>query len=431
MEKDMPFIGCIADDFTGATDLATNLVSQGLRTVVVFGHQAVTDEIREADAVVVALKSRTAPVHEAVGSSLQALDFLEELGVEKIYVKYCSTFDSTAKGNIGPIIDAVLEQLDQDTTIVVPSFPAGGRTVRDGHLFVGDVPLHESSMRHHPLTPMLESSVGRLLEPQTANSVTHIPLATVRKGAETLACAIADSRLQDRSKPATLIVIDAVDDADLRIIASASAGLKVITGGSGLALGLVHPNSGQDPDVARALRPADGFRAVLSGSASAATRGQVTHGRVSLPSVKLNLTDLRERFEQTTSDIATWANNSWAEDPLRPVLIYSVDSLEDVHPEDPASTARPANEVVEEALAEIARKLVALGARQLIIAGGETSGRIVSALQVPSLVIGPAIAAGVAWGAGTTPAGADLRLALKSGNFAGEAMFTAAWENLS
>jgi uncharacterized protein YgbK (DUF1537 family) len=431
MEKEMPFIGCIADDFTGATDLATNLVSQGLRTVVVFGHQAATADIRDADAVVVALKSRTAPVEEAVGSSLQALDFLETLGVEKIYVKYCSTFDSTAKGNIGPIIDAVLGRLDQDTTIVVPSFPAAGRTVRDGRLFVGDVPLHESSMRHHPLTPMLESRVELLLQPQTANSVAHVPLDTVREGAGALARAIADSRLQHRRKPATLVVIDAVDDADLRTIASASADLKVITGGSGLALGLVHPNSGQDPDVARALPPVKGFRAVLSGSASAATRAQVSHGRTSLPSVKLNLTDLRERFEQTTSDIAAWAKNQWADDPLRPVLVYSVDSLEDLHPEDPIATERPANEVVEEALADIARKLVGQGARQLIIAGGETSGRIVSALQVPSLTIGPAIAAGVAWGAGTTPDGTDLRLALKSGNFAGEDMFTSAWENLS
>ena len=427
----MPFIGCIADDFTGATDLATNLVSQGLRTVVVFGHQAVTEEIRDADAVVVALKSRTAPVDEAVGSSLHALDFLENLGVDKIYVKYCSTFDSTAKGNIGPIIDAVLEQLDQDTTIVVPSFPAGGRTVRDGDLFVGDVPLHESSMRHHPLTPMLESNVERLLQPQSANSVAHIPLHTVRKGSESLARAIADSRSDHRCKPATLVVIDAVDDADLRIIASASAGLKVITGGSGLALGLVHPQSGQDPDVARALPPLDGFRAVLSGSASAATRGQVNHGRASLPHVKLNLPDLRERFEQATSDVAAWARARWAEDPLRPVLIYSVDSLEDLHPGDPASTGRPANEVVEQALAEIACKLVEHGARQLIVAGGETSGRIVGALGVPSLTIGPAIAAGVAWGAGATADGTDLRLALKSGNFAGEDMFSSAWENLS
>jgi uncharacterized protein YgbK (DUF1537 family) len=427
----MPFIGCIADDFTGATDLATNLVSQGLRTVVVFGHQPATEEIRGADAVVVALKSRTAPVDEAVSSSLRALAFLENLGVEKIYVKYCSTFDSTAKGNIGPIIDAVLEQLNLDTTIVVPSFPAGGRTVRDGHLFVGDVALHESSMRHHPLTPMLESSVELLLQPQTTNAVAHISLHTVREGAETLSRAIADARLEQRGKPATLIVIDAVDDADLRIIALASAGLKVITGGSGLALGLVHPDVGQDPDVARSLPPAHGFRAVLSGSASAATRAQVAHGRSNLPSMKLNLPDLRERFEQTTSNIAAWARSNWADDPLRPILIYSVDSLEDIHPEDPLSGEVPANEVVEQALAEIARKLVDHGARQLIIAGGETSGRIVSALHVPSLTIGPAIAAGVAWGAGTTADGTGLLLALKSGNFAGEDMFTSGWENLS
>jgi uncharacterized protein YgbK (DUF1537 family) len=427
----MALIGCIADDFTGATDLATNLVSQGLRTVVVFGHQPVTDEITEADAVVVALKSRTAPVDEAVGSSLQALDFLESIGAQKIYVKYCSTFDSTAQGNIGPIVDAVLDKLGEDRTIVVPSFPAGGRTVRDGHLYVDDVPLHESSMRHHPLTPMMDSSVERLLRPQSTNSVAHIPLDTVRCGAEDLAGALKAAAANHCGKPATLIVIDAVDDADLRTIGEASADLKVITGGSGLALGLVRPNAAQDPDAARVLPAAAGFRAVLSGSASAATRAQVAHGRENLPWTKLSLPELRAQFEQTTTDIAAWARRHWADDPLRPVLVYAVDSLEDLNADDDGSTNRPVSEVVEGALAEIARKLVELGARQLIIAGGETSGRVVGALQIPSLTIGPAIAAGVAWGAGTTPDGTELLLALKSGNFAGPDMFTTGWDKLS
>ncbi|SDL97809.1 Uncharacterized conserved protein YgbK, DUF1537 family [Arthrobacter sp. ov407] len=426
----MPLLGCIADDFTGATDLATNLVSRGLRTMVVFGHQAATEEMRDADAVVVALKTRTAPVEAATSSSLKALDFLEELGAEKIYVKYCSTFDSTAEGNIGPVIDAVLAQLEEDTTVVVPSFPAGGRTVRDGKLYVDGQLLHESSMRHHPLTPMLDSSVERLLRPQSSNTVAHVPLDQVRRGADDLARTIKATRMKETDKAATLVVIDAVDESDLQIIAAATAGLKVITGGSGLALGL---SNGEDTPASaevRALPSADGFRAVLSGSASATTRAQVAHGRAKLPSLKLDLSELRERFEETTSQIAAWASGKWAEDPIRPILIYSVDSLEDIHSSDTSPDEQPASEVVEGALAEIARKLVQLGARQLIIAGGETSGQVVTTLQIPSLTIGPAIAAGVAWGAGATADETGLLLALKSGNFAEEDMFTAAWEKL-
>lgn len=427
----MPLLGCIADDFTGATDLATNLVSRGLRTVVVFGHQAATEEMRNADAVVVALKTRTAPVEAATGSSLKALDFLEELGAGKIYVKYCSTFDSTAEGNIGPVIDAVLRQLDEDTTIVVPSFPAGGRTVRDGMLYVDGQLLEESSMRHHPLTPMLDSSVERLLRPQSSNAVAHVSLEQVRRGAAELTHTIRAARMNETDKPATLVVIDAVDESDLQIIAAATADLLVITGGSGLALGLASSNNTEASADVRALPAVDGFRAVLSGSASATTRAQVAHGRANLPSLKLDLAQLRERFEDTTANIASWASGKWAEDPIRPVLIYSVDSLADIRPSGTGADEQPASEVVEAALAEIARKLVQLGARQLIIAGGETSGQVVTTLQIPSLTIGPAIAAGVAWGAGTTADGTGLLLALKSGNFAGEDMFTAGWEKIA
>ena len=427
----MPLLGCIADDFTGATDLATNLVSRGLRTMVVFGHQTATEEMRNADAVVVALKSRTAPVEAATSSSLKALDFLEELGADRIYVKYCSTFDSTARGNIGPVIDAILEQLEENTTVVVPSFPAGGRTVRDGRLYVDGQPLHESSMRHHPLTPMLDSSVERLLRPQSSNTVAHVPLDQVRRGAAELARTIKATRMKETDKAATLVVIDAVDESDLQIIAAATADLKVITGGSGLALGLSKGEDTLSSADVRALPSVDGFRAVLSGSASATTRAQVAHGRAKLPSLKLDLSALRERFEETTSQIAAWAGDKWTEDPIRPVLIYSVDSLEDIRPPDTSPDEQPASEVVERALAEIAQKLVQLGARQLIIAGGETSGQVVTTLQIPSLTIGPAIAAGVAWGAGTTADGTGLLLALKSGNFAGEDMFTTGWEKLA
>jgi uncharacterized protein YgbK (DUF1537 family) len=417
----MPQWGCIADDFTGATDLATNFVAQGFRTTVIFGapdpHRPDTQDDPEIDVVVVALKTRTAPVEQAVSESLLSLRYLESIGAQRIYVKYCSTFDSTPAGNIGPVIDAVLAELDEATTVVVPSFPEAARTVYRGHLFVGSDLLSESSMRDHPLTPMLDSSVPRMLSLQSVNHVGLVPLDVVRAGAVAL---------RDRVVPGgerTLLVVDAVSELDLSTIAEATSGLRVVTGGSGLARGFAHVGGSEN---ARDIPIADGYSATLCGSASRATRAQVSHAKENVPWRKLDLHALRAGFDAEVASLLDWAAGVYKERADATPLFYSVDSLADIE-NVPADTS----ELVERALAAIAAGLVRLGARRLIVAGGETSGRVVSELGIDRMTIGAAIAPGVAWSAGRTADDVPVNVALKSGNFGDEDMFTSAWAVLA
>ncbi|MFS8204170.1 3-oxo-tetronate kinase [Streptomyces sp. CWNU-52B] len=442
----MPTLGAIADDFTGATDLATMLVARGYRTVVAVGPDSIADDtgrtaVDDADAVVIALKSRTAPVAEAVDSSLAALRALRAAGCERFYFKYCSTFDSTARGNIGPVTDALLDALGERRAVVVPSFPATGRTVYRGRLFVHDDLLDESPMSRHPLTPMLDSHVGRLLTPQTTHPVRLVGLDTVRAGAEALAAALDDPALAD-----ALVVVDATEDADLRTVSAATAHHPLVTGAAGLALGLTGPR----PDAARvraASRPGDPA-VVLSGSASSATRAQVAHGRARLPHRKLDLAALRADFDAAVGELTAFARDCWQRDPQRPPLLYAVGDPSDLDGSPAAS------DLVERALAACATRLVEAGARRLLVAGGETSGSVVTALGVRTLTIGSPIAPGVTWARATCRGRTDERaaagdrnqdrdrdrdgndghtvdVALKSGNFGGQDIFTEAWSALA
>jgi uncharacterized protein YgbK (DUF1537 family) len=428
----MPMVawGCVADDLTGATDLATNLVSRGFRTVVLFGAPA--DGARttpivaldQVDAIVVALKSRTAPVEEAVSGALAALRVLNAARAERIYVKYCSTFDSTPRGNIGPTIDAVLAETGEGLTVVVPSFPDTGRTVYQGYLFVGDKLLSESSMRHHPLTPMRDSSLLRLLAPQTTAHVAVIPLQVVRNGPVAVRSALDDLR---RPGERVVVVIDALTVADLSTIAAATSHLRVVTGASGLAQGLIGRHG--DSEIRR-IPVAPGRRVSLCGSVSQQSQTQVTAARVRVPAHKLDIGRIRQAFEATVAEVIDWTRDAWVSNVSATPLIYSAERPGDVDitPRSPGST--PSSDLLERALAAIARGLVAAGARQLIVAGGETAGSVVDGLGVRSLLIGPAIAPGVAWSAGALPDGTAVNLALKSGNFGGDDFFTSAWDVL-
>ncbi|WP_031088395.1 3-oxo-tetronate kinase [Streptomyces sp. NRRL WC-3549] len=427
----MPTLGAIADDFTGATDLATMLVARGHRAVVTVGTDAFADAtgreaLCEADAVVVALKTRTAPVEEAVGASLTALRALREAGCTRFFFKYCSTFDSTPRGNIGPVADALLAELGERRTVVVPSFPATGRTVEQGLLRVHGELLAESPMRHHPLTPMRDSHLGRLLAPQTGHPVRLIGLDTVRAGSAALRAALDAPDLAD-----ALVVVDAVGDEDLVTVSAATAHLPLVTGAAGLALGLTGPH----PDAARATpasAPGDPG-AVLSGSASAATRAQVAHARTRLPHRKLDPAALRTDFTGTVAGLVAFARRAWDDAPGRPPLIYAVGDLDDLERSAPDG-APAASELVERALAACATGLVAAGARRLLVAGGETSGAVVTALGVRALSIGAPIAPGVTWARAEGRAHGrehTVDLALKSGNFGDTAVFTEAWSALA
>ncbi|GAB2811609.1 3-oxo-tetronate kinase [Streptomyces daliensis] len=434
----MPFLGAIADDFTGATDLATMLVARGFRTEVTVGPPGADGaedgtgdgtgggDLSEVDAVVVALKSRTAPVEEAVADSVAALRALRAAGCARFYFKFCSTFDSTPHGNIGPVTDALLDELGERRTVIVPSFPATGRTVYRSRLFVHDDLLDESPMRDHPLTPMRDSHLGRLLAPQTRSPVHAVGHDTVRAGESAVREALAAPGLQDG-----LIVLDATTDADLRTLAAATSDLPLVTGAAGLALGL----SGPQPDAATARARSTGgtHGVILSGSASAATRAQVRHARERLPHRKLDLAALRADFEAAVAALTGFVRESWREDPGSPPLIYAVGEESDVE-RDTGEGGAEASALVERALARCAAELVGAGARRLLVAGGETSGAVVTALGARTLRLGAPIAPGVSWAVARTHVGGGRQavdLALKSGNFGGTDMFTTAWDVLS
>ena len=408
-----PVLGCIADDFTGATDVASMLVGEGLRTVLSVG--VPQGPSPHADAFVVALKSRTCPVEEAVSHSLAACDWLLSAGVRQIYFKYCSTFDSTARGNIGPVAEALADRLDARTVIACPAFPANGRTVYLGHLFVGEQLLSDSGMRYHPITPMTDPNLVRVLQTQVKGRVGLVHHGQVKSGPAAARRAIQALS----SRGIRFAVADAIDDEDLRTLGEACADDPLVTAGSGVALGLpaayvrrawveLHTEAASLPQVG-------GLAAVLSGSCSVATNAQVTHW----------LNDNKPAFQIDARALAR--GQPVVEDALRfagehshrsPVLLFATAEPWAVREvQDELGTER-AGHLIEAAMGRLAASLVDRGVRRLVVAGGETSGAVVQALQVNQLRIGPTIDPGVPWTQALgRPSDAPLVLALKSGNF--------------
>jgi 3-dehydrotetronate 4-kinase len=421
-------LGCIADDFTGATDLANNLVRSGLRVVQTIGVPDAADRVN-ADAVVVALKSRTVPAAEAVAQSLEALRWLQAQGTQQLYFKYCSTFDSVfagdARGNIGPVTEALMDALGADFTVATPAFPDNQRTVFKGHLFVGDTLLAESGMRSHPLTPMTDSYLVRVLQAQCRRKVGLVDYRTVAGGVD----AVRERMAQLRAQGVGIAVVDAVSNADLLVLGQAFAGLPLLTAGSGLAIGL-GANFGIAPSTtACVLPPAQGARAVLSGSCSEATNAQVRHfveaGYPAFAVDPLQVTDGLDVVHQALD---------WATPRLgnRPVLVYSSAAPASVHAAQAQLGVQAAGALVEKTLSAIAVALVRQGVRQLVVAGGETSGACVKALGVTRMQVGPQVAPGVPWcHAATGLGGHALHLLLKSGNFGDTDIFSQSFELLA
>lgn len=419
-------LGCIADDFTGGTDLAGMLVKAGMRTVQLIGvpGQPVPDD---ADAVVIALKSRTIPAGEAVAQSLQALRWLRQAGCRQFYFKYCSTFDSTPRGNIGPVAEALMRELGTDFTVACPAFPANGRTVYNGYLFVGDILLSESGMRDHPLTPMTDPSLVRVLQAQSSARVGLVGHGAVAQGP----AAIVDRCAALKAEGCGLAVVDALEDADLLAIGRACADLPLVTGASGMALGL--PGNfrrlGLLPAVeaASALPATEGLRAVVAGSCSTATRRQVEVMRERAPAFYVDAQDLFGGIDVVAAAL-DWASRHVHDGP---VLVYSSSGPDVVRGIQERKGADFSGAAVEDALARIATGLVGLGVGQMIVAGGETSGAVVRALGVSGLRIGPEIDPGVPWTvAMRDSAEAPLALALKSGNFGSDDFFMKAWRSV-
>lgn len=415
----MPILGAIADDVTGATDLAAMLVNNGARTVQLLGVPPADAVPPEADAVVVSLKSRTAPVAHAVAHSLAALDRLRGWGARAIYFKVCSTFDSTDEGNIGPVADALRAALGAGIVPVCPAFPTNGRTVYQGHLFVGSALLNESGMENHPLTPMRDANLVRVLGRQTRARVGLVAYAAVERGAEAVGAALASLEKHG----VAYAILDAVSDAHLLTLGEAIADCPLVVGGSGLALGL--PAAwrrrgwlAEASDAARLPRLA-GRAAILSGSCSRATLAQVAQARASCASFALDPLAHPDAATLAAAAIA-WSER---QAPDATLLIYASSPPERVAAVQAALGRERAGEIVEQAFAAIAEVLVARGVRRLIVAGGETSGAVVSRLGLTRLVIGPTIDPGVPW---TYAPERELLLALKSGNFGADDFFTKA-----
>ena len=418
-------LGAIADDFTGATDLCNTLVRRGMRTVQLIDVPAPATTVPDAEAVVVALKSRTIPAQDAIDKSLPALAWLQKAGARQILFKYCSTFDSTDAGNIGPVAEALMDALGTDFTLFCPAFPEAGRTIYRGYLFVGDVLLSESGMRDHPLTPMRDPSLVRVLQRQSRGRVGLVPVATVGRGAEAIHAAFAELRRQGFRHT----IVDAIEDQHLEAIGAAAADFKLITGGSGIALGLPENFRRQgflgNTGEADRLPAISGAAGVLSGSSSPATLAQVAYMRERAPVFTIDPIAAAEG-RRLVEEALDWAK------PLLdngPIMVSATAPPESVAEVQRRLGRERAGALVEETLAAIARGLAANGARRIVIARGETAGAIVQALGVTGLRIGRQIDPGVPW---TMSLGEPaLALALKSGNFGAPDFFLRAFSVLA
>ena len=417
-------LGCIADDFTGATDLASMLVRGGMRAVQTIGVPVPDMPVPDADAIVVALKSRTAPVAEAVADSLAALDWLRRAGARQFFFKYCSTFDSTDAGNIGPVADALVNVLECGFALACPAFPANARSVYQGHLFVGSALLNESGMENHPLTPMRDANLVRVLSRQTDGTVGLVPFAVVEQGAAAIRRAMTALKEQGRR----YAIIDAVSDAHLLAIGEAAEAHALITGGSGVAMGLpgnfrrIGLLAEASSDQA-SLPETDGLAAVLAGSCSRATLMQIGWARAHVPVLDLDPLATPDAAALTAQAV------DWAMPLLgpTPIVIAASAPPEGVSALQQRIGRDAAGALVESALAGIAEALVARGVRRLVVAGGETSGAVVARLGVRSLRIGAEIDPGVPWTYAERGGQPPLKLALKSGNFGAPDFFLKAF----
>lgn len=400
-------LGCIADDFTGAGDIANTLARAGMRTSLITDLAALDGN--PADAGVVALKSRSIPVADAVSQSLAALAALRSAGCRQIVFKYCSTFDSTPAGNIGPVAEALAEALGAGPVVVCPAFPANSRTVYQGVLFVGDKPLAETGMRDHPITPMTDSDIRRWLKRQCRGDVSHVPHDTVRRGSDAIRAALSAAR--------ALVVVDAISEDDLRAIGCAVRDEPLVTGGSGVALGLPANFRAQGliGNAGAHLVSADGPAIVLSGSCSIATNAQVEDYRAIAPSAGVTV-DRLIAGATVLEELDAFARENMERAPL----IYSTVPPERItgsHPTDKDSAAG----AIERLMGELARRAVARGVRRVVVAGGETSGAVTEALRPGALTVGQELAPGIpALGAG------NLAIVLKSGNFGDRQFFSTA-----
>lgn len=420
-------LGVIADDFTGATDIAGFLVAGGWRTVQLNGVPT-ADAPPDIDAVVISLKSRSCPVDEAVQSSQDALTWLQAQGCEQVFFKYCSTFDSTEKGNIGAVTDALLAQLDDDFTVVCPALPVNGRTVFKGHLFVGDDLLSDSGMRHHPITPMTDANLLRLMDKQSQGRSGLVQWSVIEKGADAVQARFAELKADG----CRYAVTDALTAEHLQTLGEAVKDMPLVTGGSGLGAGIAYAHNGEQVDKNKARQKGLPFRGaksvVFSGSCSQMTNRQVAAYQQQAATCVVDIAEIMQQPQNYLTTVSDWLSEQLqAEKSLAPLVSATVSpsQLADIQRQYGSAEASKA---VEDFFSHLSQKAVASGVKNFIVAGGETSGIVTQSLSIGGFHIGPQIAPGVPW---VRSISGDFALALKSGNFGNEDFFITAqqWIN--
>ncbi|MDH3000575.1 hypothetical protein A1D23_01700 [Chelonobacter oris] len=412
-------LGVIADDFTGASDIASFLVENGLSTVQMNG--VPKRRLQSAvDAVVISLKSRSNPVEEAVQQSLNALNWLQHNGCTQFYFKYCSTFDSTANGNIGPVTDALMNALDTDFTVITPALPINGRTIFNGYLFVGQTLLNESGMQNHPITPMKDANLMRLMDAQADGKTGLVGYADVIRGADHVKCCFDQLKQQGYR----YAVVDAVDNVQLAVLAKAIDDFKLVTGGSGLAAYMAAHKSKNTPQKTQktALLPTKADSVVLSGSCSVMTNKQVEAYKTKAAHKWL---DVEQSLNNPNyaDELYQWVIEHLNDD-YAPMVYATVppQKLKEIQQQFGADNASHA---IESTFATLAKKLKRYGVKNFITAGGETSSIVVQELGFDGFQIGKQIAPGVPW---LKALDEEVFLALKSGNFGSETFFAYAQE---
>lgn len=404
-------LGVIADDFTGASDIASFLVENGLSAVQMNGvpHTALKQKV---DAVVISLKSRSNPAQEAIEQSLQALEWLKANGCTQFYFKYCSTFDSTEKGNIGPVTDALLDALNDDFTIICPALPVNGRTIFNGYLFVGDVLLNESGMQNHPITPMKDANLRRLMDAQAKGRTGLVSCADLFQGAEFVKARFAELKKQGYR----YAVVDSVDNSQLAVLAEAIADFKLVTGGSGLAAYMAARLSGGKQGT-QAFVPESGKTVILSGSCSVMTNKQVNAYKAKASHYYLDV-EQAIKSPDYAETLAQWVLQH-LDEPFAP-MVYATVPPEKLREIQTALSGEKASQAIEHCFAQLAEKLLTAGVTNFITAGGETSSIVVQQLNLKGFQIGKQIAPGVPW---LKALNQPIYLALKSGNFGKEDFF--------
>ncbi|MFW5387525.1 3-oxo-tetronate kinase [Yersinia sp. 2542 StPb PI] len=412
-------LGVIADDFTGATDIASFLVENGMSTVQINGVPDADYHVN-ADAAVVSLKSRSCPTATAVADSLAALAWLQAQGCQQFYFKYCSTFDSTAQGNIGPVTDALLDALGQQQTIISPALPVNGRTVYQGYLFVMGQLLAESGMRNHPVTPMTDSNLLRLMDAQARGRSGLINSTVMDQGVQ----AVRSQLTRLKEEGIRYVVLDSLNESHLLTQGEAVRDMVLVTGGSGLAIGLARQwacDESDQPQATSAGAPQGKLCVVLSGSCSAMTNRQVARYAPQAPSQSIDIARCLNEPESYAEELCAWVMEN-AGGPLAP-LLYATAEPEVLQKIQQQWGAAASSEAVERLFGTIAHRLQQLGFQRFIVAGGETSGIVAQSLGIQAFHIGPAISPGVPWVKSTDH---PVSLALKSGNFGDENFFARA-----